>query len=191
MEDVQNINRQFKTKTELAKFLDIGSRQTLYNRAERNNIDLDKLSFTKKELSILSGRETSSQQIQEDRRMIQNRRDRDALIALKHELSIKDDIIAGLKSDKADLSQKLDKSLQLQDQQQQLTLSNTKKIERLESELDQYKNITTDDDAEITVQTEKTNETTKSVDITTNDNKDNHADRQLDTNKKHWWQRLF
>lgn len=118
MEDVQNTNRQFKTKTELAKFLNIGSRQTLYNRAERNNIDLDKLSFTKKELSILSGRDTTNQTAQDNGRTIQNRRDKDALESLKRELSIKNDIIADLKSDKADLSQKLDKSLQLQDQQQ-------------------------------------------------------------------------
>lgn len=135
----------------------------------------------------MSGRDTTNQTAQDNGRTIQNRRDKDALESLKRELSIKNDIIADLKSDKADLSQKLDKSLQLQDQQQQLTLSNTKKIERLESELSQYKNITTDDDTEITVQTKRTNETAKNVDITTNDNENNQTDGQLDTTKKHWW----
>lgn len=184
MEDVQETKRQFKTKTDLAKSLGIGSRQTLYNRAERNGIDLDKLNFTGEELSILSGNNTSDVAEQAGGRMRQDRQEKEALKALKRELEIKNKIINNLEKDKADLSKKLDKSQQLQDQQQQLSLKDRAELDKLKIELDKYKKIETE---EVVVQPSETKKTPTNTDKTVNETSNVQLDKQEDKPKKHWW----
>lgn len=184
MEDVQETKRQFKTKTDLAKSLGIGSRQTLYNRARRIGIDLDKLSFTEEELSILSGKKTSVTTEQASGRMIQDRQEKEALKALKRELEIKNKIIDNLEQDKADLSKKLDKSQQLQDQQQQLSLKDRAELDKLKIELDKYKKIETE---EVVIQPSEPKKTPTNTDKTVNKTSNVQLDKQEDKPKKHWW----
>lgn len=184
MEDAQETKRQFKTKTDLAKSLGVGSRQTLYNRAERNGIDLDKLRFTKEELSILSGKKTSFTTEQVNGRMRQDRQEKEALKALKRELEIKNKIIDNLEKDKADLSKKLDKSQQLQDQQQQLSLKDRAELDKLKIELDKYKKIETE---EVVVRPSEAKKTPKNTDKTVNETSNIQLNKQTDKPKKHWW----
>lgn len=184
MEDTPTTKRQFKTKSDLAKSLGIGSRQTLYNRAERNGINLDRLNFTEEELSILSGKKVSGTIEQNNEHVRQGRQEKEALKALKRELELKNKIIDNLEQDKADLSKKLDKSQQLQDQQQQLSLKDRAELDKLKVELKQYHKIET---KEVVVQPDETKKTSTNADNTANEMSNVQLDNSEDNPKKHWW----
>lgn len=138
---MEHEKKQFKNKTELAKALNIGSRKTLYERAKKNNVDLDKLEFDEEELSYLSGKsrrpiETHGEQSKEHKETIDKHKEQSRytketqeIAELKAQLAGKDELIEELRKDKADLSKKLDENQQslksLLTQQQLLTLHNS------------------------------------------------------------------
>lgn len=138
---VEQEKKQFKNKTELAKALNIGSRKTLYERAKKNNVDLDKLEFNEEELSYLSGKrrrpiETHGEQSKEHKETIDKHKEQSRytketqeIAELKAQLAGKDELIEELRKDKAYLSKKLDENQHslksLLTQQQLLTLHNS------------------------------------------------------------------
>lgn len=172
---MEHEKKQFKNKTELAKALNIGSRKTLYERAKKNNVDLDKLEFDEEELSYLSGKsrrpiETHGEQSKEHKETIDKHKEQSRytketqeIAELKAQLAGKDELIEELRKDKADLSKKLDENQQslksLLTQQQLLTLHSSVTEEQGEA---------VDGDFEETEQPIQEQE-------------------QTDTPKKHWW----
>lgn len=168
--------KQFKNKTELAKALNIGSRKTLYERAKKNNVDLDKLEFDEEELSYLSGKrrrpiETHGEQSKEHKETIDKHKEQSRytketqeIAELKAQLAGKDELIEELRKDKADLSKKLDENQQnlksLLTQQQLLTLHNN--------------NVTEEQGEAVDGDFEETEQPTQ-------------EQEQTDKPKKHWW----
>lgn len=172
---VEHEKKQFKNKTELAKALNIGSRKTLYERAKKNNVDLDKLEFDEEELSYLSGKrhrpiETHGEQSKEHKETIDKHKEQirytketQEIAELKAQLAGKDELIKELRKHEADLSKKLDDNQQslksLLTQQQLLTLHNS---------VTEVQGKAVDGDFEQTEQPTQEQE-------------------QTDTPKKHWW----
>lgn len=172
---MEHEKKQFKNKTELAKELNIGSRKTLYERAKKNNVDLDKLEFDEEELAYLRGKrrrpiETHREQSKEHKETIDKHKEQSRytketqeIAELKARLAGRDELIEELRKDKADLSKKLDENQQslksLLTQQQLLTLHNSVTEEQGEA---------VDGDFEETEQPTQEQE-------------------QTDKPKKHWW----
>lgn len=149
---MEHEKKQFKNKTELAKALNIGSRKTLYERAKKNNVDLDKLEFDEEELSYLSGKRrkikkvysgTNGNKVNNNREQKEQERytkETQKIAELEATLSGKIELIEQLQKDNDDLSKKLDaKEASLKSlltQQQLLTLQNTVSAESKETTID-------------------------------------------------------
>lgn len=117
---------KFKNKSELADYLGIKSRSTLYARAKKYSINIDKKVFNQDELHVLNGEQ-------------QNIHTDNIEIAIyEKEIELKNEFIEELKKDKADLKKALD-------QQQQLSLKDKQQLSELQDKLTLLESPTNDE----------------------------------------------